>query len=108
VDNVTTSLTEIADKWRDIGKCLYIPDAALKVIASDFNSDLDRLRAVVRYWLLRDPYASWRRLIWSFDHSGDSDMKLIADEIRRNAEKFTTGKSTSLRVMWVRGGSRSE
>ena len=41
--------------------------------------------AVVRYWLLRDPLASWRRIIYLMDQWGASD---IADRIRHHAEEL--------------------
>ena len=69
----------VAGKWRDVGREFYIPDATLSVIDADFTSDLERLRGVIVYSLLKDPYASWRRLIRGFDRSGDDDLKQVAD-----------------------------
>jgi hypothetical protein len=82
-------LEPVKEKWKRVGRELYIPKAAMDVIQSDFDSDIDRLRAVIRYWLMRDPYASWRRLIWRFDGSGYNNLRRIAESLRNHAEKLT-------------------
>ena len=49
--------------------------------------------AAVRYWLLRDPLASWRRLIERLDYWADvigyGRYNDIADRIRHYAEELT-------------------
>ena len=56
-------LKGLAEEWDEVGRVLYLPDAARELIRSEQTSDYDRLRAVVVRWLLLDPLASWRRLI---------------------------------------------
>ena len=85
--------------WREIGDLLYVPNSKLDAIASKNSTDRQRLAAVVRYWILRDPYASWRRLIHTLDsswkdelHGKDDDSdewRDVADRIRKYAEKQT-------------------
>ena len=84
------ALKGLAYRWKDIGRELHLPKAALDVIATDCSSDDDRLRAVVRYWTLRDPYCSWRRLIMALDWMGASEA---ANHLQSYTEK-RAGKMT--------------
>ena len=90
VDNVMTLLKGVAKKWRNVANYLLIPPGAISLIGSEKASDLARLRLVVMYWLLRDPCASWRRLIWQFDdaRNRDDDIGDIADILRFYAEEL--------------------
>ena len=72
---------------------LGIPPAQLAELQSAHHSTDEQETAVVRYWLLRDPLASWRKIIYQLDewagyvgygHYGD-----IADRIRHYAEGLT-------------------
>ena len=72
--------------WRKVGDILYVPDSKLDAIDADHTTDEGKKGAVIRYWLLRDPYASWRILIWRLDAYEKSD---IADRMRNYAEKQT-------------------
>ncbi len=73
--------------WREAGDdILLIPDSKLDAIERECSTDEERLRVCVQYWLLRDPYASWRRIIWRLD---GSIHLAIADTIRSYAEKLT-------------------
>ena len=72
---------------------LGIPAAQLAELQSAHHSTDEQEAAVVRYWLLRDPLASWREIIrqldvWAFysDYGHYSD---IADRIRHYAEELT-------------------
>jgi hypothetical protein len=103
VDSVMAVLAGVTEMWRKIGRELYIGVAALDIIGSDFTSDVDKLRAVVRYWLMRDPYASWRRLIWRLEWSTDSRLGKVADRIRNRAERLTGMKLCELIWSWVCG-----
>ena len=55
VDSVTAVLGGVAHKWIDVGVLLCIPDATLSYILHQCKDDMERLRRVVRYWLLKDP-----------------------------------------------------
>ncbi len=73
--------------WREAGdNILRIPNSKLDAIEKECSTDEERLRVHVQYWLLRDPYASWRRIIWQLDYYEHS---AIADTIRSYAEKLT-------------------
>ena len=91
-------LEGLAERWRDVGERLSIPKASLEIIASDGDSDLERLRGVIRYWLMRDPYASWRRLIWRFHWSLYKDFRQLANSIIKYAEKLTGTATCGERV----------
>ncbi len=78
VDNVMSALKGLP--WRVANSILRVPHSAID------STDEERLRVCVQYWLLRDPYASWRMVIWILDiykHSA------IADTIRSYAERLT-------------------
>ena len=72
---------------------LFIPDTKLAAIKGEFPTEKERLRAVVMYWLLRDPLASWRRLISQLDHYSEiietAAAAATANSIRNYAEKLT-------------------
>ena len=93
VENVMAVLEALP--WRRVGGELYVPYSKLYAIASENSTDRQRLAAVIRYWILRDPYASWRRLIHWLDYynydDGDDFKKWhdVADRIRKYAEKQT-------------------
>ena len=72
---------------------LTIPPSKLCELKSAHHSTDEQEAAVVRYWLLRDPLASWREIIRQLDfwaikndygHYGG-----IADRIRHYAEELT-------------------
>ena len=95
VDSVMAVLGSVAHKWRNIGDKLHIPDATLSYIGGECKDDLESLKRVVRYWLLRDPSASWRRLIcglygiYGLYYTHDNDLVNLADTIKEYAEKLT-------------------
>ena len=61
VNNITRTLAGI--DWRRICAILGLPHSKCDEIEEQFSSDEERVEAAVREWLLRDPLASWRRLI---------------------------------------------
>ena len=77
-----------------LGKTILdIPAAQLAELQSAHHSTDEQEAAVVQYWLLRDPLASWREIIYQLDdwatdpdygHYGD-----IANRIRHYAEELT-------------------
>ena len=73
--------------WEDVSSdILRIPRSKRNAIEKECSTDEERLRVGVQYWLLRYPYASWRRIIWGLD---DHKHHAIADTIRSYAEKLT-------------------
>lgn len=64
--------------WEDIGNFLVIPKAKIDEISSKFDNRKDRLRQAVSYWLLNDPYASWRRLKIRLHHRRDGLEKSLS------------------------------
>ena len=79
------------DPWSD-ETILGLSAVQLAELQSAHHSTDEQEAAVVRYWLLRDPLASWRKIIRQLDlwagfgygHYGD-----IADRIRHYAEELT-------------------
>ena len=61
VDNVRKALHGI--HWREVGRMLRIPSSKLSEIEGEYLSDEEREVALMRFWILRDPYASWRKII---------------------------------------------
>lgn len=71
--------------WRDVGEhYLHVPVSKLNTIESEYSTDEERLAAVVRHWVLWDPYASWRRLMHRLYCENKSDM---IEKIKNYAEK---------------------
>ena len=71
-----------------MGDQLEVPDAVMDLIASECISDSECLRKALRYWIQRDPLASWRRLISRLDWS-DGDIRRVAHDVRSLAEELT-------------------
>ena len=69
--------------WKELGLCLDVPGSELNEIEQRSNSD-ECLRSMLQQWILRNPGASWRKLIWSLDAS--RHIK-VADPIRSWAER---------------------
>ena len=72
---------------------LGIPSAKLGELKSAHRSTDEQRAAIVRYWLLRDPLASWRQIIVQLDvwagFSGYGHYSELADRIRHYAEELT-------------------
>ena len=74
-------------EWRRLGdNMLSIPDSILDEISKEHRADDQREAAVIHYWLLHDPLASWRRLI-DLLHRGSEDG--LANRIYHYAEELT-------------------
>lgn len=86
-----STLKSLTHAWRDIGdRRLDIPEKVLDGFESEYSSDAERFKAAIRYWLLRDPLASWRKLIFELDCEDiddGGDFREVADNIRSYAEK---------------------
>ena len=89
VDRAMAMLGGVAGRWRRVGAELRVPDAVLDLIASECTSDSECLRKALRYWIQRDPLASWRQLIARLDWSLDVDLVRVADGVRSLAEELT-------------------
>ena len=66
VDNIRKALHGIC--WHKVGGMLFIPNSKLREIEGEYRSDEEREVAVIRYWILRDPFASWRRIIQQLEN----------------------------------------
>ena len=91
MDTVLTAVQGV--NWRTLGKRLLLYDySKLNEIEQLYQSDDDRLRAVIERWMQgdrEDEQPSWRRIVWALD---DADETRIADNIRHFAEPVS-GKS---------------
>ena len=89
VENVATILEQFS--LNEVCEMLYIPNAKLDAIKSEFSTDKKRLRALIQYWLLKDVRASWRRLIIQLDNMSltKTAAAAAADSIRNYAEMLT-------------------
>ena len=71
IDNVRKTLHGIP--WYKVGEMLSIPLSKLHEIEQEYSSDEEREVAVIRYWILRDPFASWRRIMEQLEWEGKHD-----------------------------------
>ena len=85
VTNITNTLAGL-DWWIICPNILDLPSSKCDEIEKQFSSDEERVEAAVREWLLRDPLASWRRLIDQLYVYGEFDR---ADSILHYAEELT-------------------
>ena len=89
MDTVLTAVQGV--NWRTLGEKL-LPSSKVDEIEQLYQSDDDRLRAVIECWIQGDGWdeqPSWRRIIYELD---DADETRIADNIRHFAEPVS-GKS---------------
>ena len=86
MENVATILEKLP--LSAVCRMLYIPDAKLDAIKSEFSTDKERLIALIQLWLLGDLNASWRRLIIRLD-SKEALPEAEVNSIRNYAEKLT-------------------
>ena len=56
VDNVRKAVHGILP-WHKVGEMLFIPFSKLREIAGEYRSDEEYEVAVIRCWILRDPFA---------------------------------------------------
>ena len=105
VDNVLRELKNIS--WRTLSnekvitggitKCygvLWLPDSQRRKTEAEYSTEDQRKNAAVQYWLVSDPYASWRRLMTQPD---DFEEHSVANQIRCYAETLT-GMTCTLQI----------
>ena len=107
VDRVMAVLGGVAVRWRIVGAWLCVPRAVLDLIASECTSDSECLRKALRYWIQRDPLASWRGLIWGLDDSGNDNLVGVADDVRSLAEELTGQCYSAVASVLIGGASGS-
>ncbi len=84
VDAVVKALKRVAHLWRDVGLYLNVPREVRDRI--ECSNDEECLRHVICYWLPRDPYASWRMLIYTLDMFDNDDVFAVRNAILGYAE----------------------
>ena len=87
VDNIMAVLRGLEERWTRVGRALGVPRTVRDQIKADSSSDHDGLKSLVRYWVQRDPLASWRRLIWLLEKYGGG-LEGVAESIMNYAEKL--------------------
>ena len=89
VINVTNALQGIGLE----GVCLILNILRSKYeeFRHEFPSDEERISAAVRFWMLHDPLAGWRRLVDQLYRRSDiyQDLEAVGDRIRHYAEDLT-------------------
>ena len=76
-----------------LGCHLCVPELKRKEISYQFSNKPQQIKSsFIKYWIERDPLASWRGLIVALDGMG---QKKLADGIRHLAEPLT-GRMCSL------------
>ena len=101
-DNVIRELKDVS--WETLSKgmkisggifimsgVLNLPDSQRRKIEAEYTTEDQQRNAAVHFWLVSDPYASWRRLIGELDRRKEY---AVAKQIHRYAEKLTGMTST--------------
>ena len=105
VSNITSTLAGIG--LRSIGEdILCLPGSKCDEISSQCSTDEERTAALVREWLLRDPLASWRRIIDGLHRYFGTSSKehSLGDSIVHYAEELT-GECVRFRsIQWLHSG----
>ena len=77
-----------------LGYHLCVPELKRNEISHQFSNIPEQQRSsLIKYWIERDPLASWRGLIVALDGMG---QKKVADGIRHLAEPLTGKMGSSL------------
>ena len=84
IDNVRKILHGI--HWSTVAALLRIPPSKCLEIEGEYPSNEEREVAVIRYWILRDPFASWRRIIERLERTGKHDHAIT---LHHYAEELT-------------------
>ena len=86
VGNVIKAVQGI--NWKKLAKIFRIPNSECLKIFHEYSTVEEREVAVVRYWLLRDPLASWRRIIdqlyWHGEFIRAESLHYFAEELTGN------------------------
>ena len=91
--NVLRAVEEV-ERIDLLGLYLNVPELKRQEIYSQFSSGSQRKKQLIKYWIERDPIASWRGLIVALDAIG---QKKAADAIRHLAEPVT-GRTCTLYI----------
>ena len=70
----------------ELGFCLRVPNSKRDEIKRQFSRLPQQRKAIIKYWIKRDPRASWRGLIRALDGMRE---KQVADDIRHLAEPLS-------------------
>ena len=85
VNNVFQVVEEV--EWRRLcGSILLVPSSRRREIENECSTDKDRKISSIKWWIMNDPLASWRRLT---DQLYEENEDAIADKIRHYCEDVT-------------------
>ena len=70
----------------ELGNRLCVPPSKQNEIKRQFSRLPQQRKAIIKYWMKRDPRASWRSLITALDGMRE---KRVADDIRHLAEPLS-------------------
>ena len=87
VNNITKALQGIDSGT--LHSILRIPYSKYQEVKEEFMTEDHCLKALVQFWLLTDPLASWRRIVHGLYWTHDDNFHTIADKIRHYAEELT-------------------
>ena len=85
VNNVMKVVEEV--EWRTLcDRILRVPSSKEQEIENECSTDKDRKISSIKWWIMNDPLASWRRITDQlYRHREDT----IADKIRHYCEDVT-------------------
>ena len=85
VNNVVKVVEEV--EWGRLCDCiLHVPSSKQREIENECSTDKDQKISAVKWWIMNDPLASWRRLTEQLYTYG---VDTIADKIRHYCEDVT-------------------
>ena len=100
VENILTAVQGVA--WRSLGEQLFFnkPSSYLDEIEGQYQSDDERLRALIDHWLQGEgaEEPSWRALILNLDWAKESR---IAKKIRHFAEPVSGELSDTITLLLI-------
>ena len=83
------NVVKVVEEVKSLTLCdiiLRVPSSKRREIENECSTDKDRKTSAVKWWIMNDPLASWRRLTHQLY---DWNEETIADKIRHYCEDVT-------------------
>ena len=80
IKELSSELSDVVGKWRDLGIELEIPSGKLDAIKDDHGSSKQRLTAMLEWWLSKYPKKGWKDIV---DALRAIDKEDVADIVQQ-------------------------
>ena len=96
MENVRKVIAGVRE-WRDVGRCLSVPDAILAKIADEYSSNDERISALTSYVVTTLPNITWEDIAAALY---EMDEKRAVERVKPYIQRFD-GKYKCTRISYV-------